>query len=153
MTTNAFTENRERFGARKRLAAQETWRASTRSVAQTLVFIGGKSRKTNAQRDLGGVNWCCVVYRYLIPTFRLLSNTGCVCVETRAKRLDPFGAPSQNAPGCLPWLDIHFSHKMGCRPRRIPPIDALVRSGGFERIVPKPDPHLAMHPQFFAGGQ
>lgn len=58
MTTNAFTENRERFGARKRPQAQETWRASTRTVAQTLVFIGGKPRKTNAQRDLGDVNWC-----------------------------------------------------------------------------------------------
>lgn len=39
MTTNAFTENRERFGAGKRLLPRETKAASTRTVAQPLVFI------------------------------------------------------------------------------------------------------------------
>jgi hypothetical protein len=44
-------------------AATSCWpKASTRTVAQTLVPIGEKCRKTDAQRDPGGVNWCRVVY-------------------------------------------------------------------------------------------
>lgn len=50
MTTYTFTENRECFLAQKRHQVEKTWRASTPTVAQTLVLIGETTGEKNGLR-------------------------------------------------------------------------------------------------------